>query len=370
MKKRLLLVLLYLAFHQIQSVYTQGLDGQRAQVIGRAIQAIYNCDESKGVLLIGKLDSADPASKFLQALLLRWKDYPLDHRAEEFEEMKRLLTETSEEVMSLQVYEEFENEFIRTVSKALLALYGLETSQITLKEARQTHDLIQTGKKLIDDYNEFLLTTGIYNYLRDKIPERYFLGFLIDYSVSIFFRRGNTEKGLKQLRLASVKTFYSKYEAKLYLAHINLRYEQEFETCIDILTKLSTEFPNNDFFKVLLAESYYWKGDIKLIVPIIQKIGHTTVPFYQMATYFFQGVVTEVLNGDFKKAELYYQRGMQIGNTIENEESDVYKTLIMRGLSRVNSRGRQVSRAYIKLAKKKAPYKSLKKDPRWLEKRP
>jgi len=362
----LLAILLLFIF---QNSFSQIHGSERTQFIESALVKIYNCDSTVTDEIIQKLSSEDPATCFLTALALRWKNFPLEHNSFEYDEMKNQLNSCFETASSTVGYNMNEIQFIKTVSKALTVLYELESGEITLKKAKQAYKLIKDGDSMIEDYNEFKLTSGIYNYLRDKFPERYLLGFVVDNFASILFgfKKGDQEKGLNQLKEASKDTNFSKFEAALYLAHINLRYESNYHDAITHLQELVIFFPKNNFFRVLLAESYYWNGQLDSMKSQIHLIDQEKNPFYKMSTLFFMGVHAEFIIKDLSKAKFLYEKSNEIGLSIQNEESDIYQTLSLRGLTRIAKFENRPFNQILKTAKKVAPYNSLKVDPDWIQ---
>ena len=336
----------------------------RRDKINQALIHIYNASELEATQTITSLGVLDPAYEFLNALKIRWVNFPLEHNALAFGQMNELLERSYQNTMQKNGGTPDERLFIRTVSKSLKAMYGLETGDIGWSEARDAYKAIKVGEDKLDVYNEFLLTTGIYNYLRDKFPDRFVLSGVVNVLAATVFKMGDTKEGMNQLLQASNSTFYAQNEALLYLGHINLRYESNPVESRKYLDQLITKFPNNYFFKVLKAETYYWEGKIDQVEAMIDEIEQGPNEFYQMVALVFKGMVQEFSTRNGVEAIRLYMQAVEKGSTIKNEESLVYQMLAYKGLERL-TRDRE-SRSYQKIIRSDSPYLSLRENPNWI----
>lgn len=334
--------------------------------IKKALEFIYNTESKEADKIISTFVNNDPVIDLLRAMNIRWSNFPLSYDSEEFEKMNNILSDCSNTKKSVDIKSEHELIFINTIAKALKAMYALETGNITWNEAREAYKAILNGEKLIINYPDFLLTTGIYNYLRDKFPERYFLSFMVDTFAALFFKKGDSKLGLEQLIKASENSFFVKYESLLYLSHLNLRYESDPIQSRIYLEILIEQFPKNHFFNVLKIETYYWEGNINGMTSIVESYQQTRHEgFYKIAELVFKGIIEEFNYKDKEKAKILYNEAIKLGGKVKNEESMVYQVLAYKGLSRLSVRA--LSKDYEKKIKEISPYLSLNNNPSWIK---
>ncbi len=125
----------------------------------------------------------------------------------------------------------------------------------------------------IDPSNfDVLLGTGIYDYFAEAIPDEYsFLKPLM-----VFFPKGNKEKGIKDLRLASEKGKYASIEAAYFLIQIYYNYEHQPSNAMPLALKLTMRFPNNPLFARYLGRCFVQMGiwpEVFRVFSDIQKKG-------------------------------------------------------------------------------------------------
>ncbi|MEO9483764.1 MAG: hypothetical protein ABJG47_09980 [Ekhidna sp.] len=223
--------------------------------------------------------------------------------------------------------------FFAMASYGLLAEYYADRDH-TMKavgEANRAYGLMKKGFEIVDEHPEFLLTTGLYNYFREKYPEQH----PIYKPLLWFFRSGDKELGLEQLKEACTASFLTKVEAHVYLSYIYLRYEFDPNQAQIYLSELCRMYPKNYYAKAKYLESLANPLDFKNapIDMIYSLIVHESA-YYKLAGYVFLGYFEEKIVKNQKKAEYAYRLGLEFGDTIP-DHGEFFKSFGYLGLGRV-----------------------------------
>lgn len=86
---------------------------------------------------------------------------------------------------------------------------------------------------------------------------------------------GSKEEGLKQIEITAYRGNYGKYEARSTLAFIYLFMEGNYREALRYSSTMAKEFPNNPYFKYLMAESYMGMGEcdkVKLLIREMEEV--------------------------------------------------------------------------------------------------
>ena len=103
--------------------------------------------------------------------------------------------------------------------------------------------------------DELLIGNGLYNYYSVWIRENY----PSLRPIMFFFKRGNKELGIEQLRRVAYNAFYTRIEAQVFLIKI-LPDEGQKEEAFEITSMLHKRYPNNGFFHKHYAKNLYLQG--------------------------------------------------------------------------------------------------------------
>ncbi len=123
-------------------------------------------------------------------------------------------------------------------------------------DGRRALPIVQKIQELAPDNYDVLLGTGIYDYFAEVVPDQYpFLKPLM-----IFFPKGDKEKGIGELRLASEKAKYAAVEASYFLIQLYYNYEHQPSNALTMALKLAARFPNNPQFARYLGRCYVQLG--------------------------------------------------------------------------------------------------------------
>jgi tetratricopeptide (TPR) repeat protein len=116
-------------------------------------------------------------------------------------------------------------------------------------DGRQAIGIVQKAYELQPDNADILLGIGIYNYYAEVAPDKYPLLKPLMW----FLPKGDTAKGIEQLRIASQHAKYARVEATYFLAQLYFYFEKDYPAALQLATELSTKYPNNSLFQRILG---------------------------------------------------------------------------------------------------------------------
>jgi tetratricopeptide (TPR) repeat protein len=304
-----------------------------------------------------------PVNSFLKAITLYWEKIPITSDKELFAKFQGYINETIS--ISEKRLEENANDveaiFFALSGYSLLAQYSAEDGNYlrALKEAKKAYNYMKKGFTLTDEYPEFYFTTGLYNYYREQYPESHPV-----YKPFVWvFASGNKELGLKQLNEATQKATFTKMEAMVYSAHINLRYEGEPEKALVYTNKLVSMFPNNLFYHTLYTENLMVLENYKGTYPSVEKLLASDNSFFKMAGQIFRGMIHEKERKEYRAAKAYYLKALQTGYNLEKKSNNT-KSFAYMGLGRIYEieGDKEKARYYFEKALDHAQYDAVKKE--------
>ena len=350
MKKSLTAVLIlatfYLSAQVLEPGYVQNL-------VKKGTDHIYNASPDSAEYYISKAERfipGHPAVPLMRAMTILWANIPT---------ISEELFAKMEVQLHLAIYlarvrdpdlEEPEMIFFTMAAYGLLAEYYVDQNYIlkAVREANRAYGLMKKGFEIVDEHPEFLLTTGLYNYFREKYPEQY----PIYKPLLWFFRSGNIELGLIQLKKACTESFLTKVEAHVYLSYIYLRYEFQPELAQQYLSELCAMYPDNYYAKAKYLESLANPKDFKHVpTDVIDALITHQSPYYKLAGYVFSGYFEEKIVQNMEKAENAYRQGLKYGEEIP-DHGEFFKSFGYLGLGRVlvNKNENEEARKLLKLA--------------------
>ncbi len=312
---------------------------ENTKLVQECVDHIYNMEFAKAREAFEpvrmKLDG-HPAIDMIEAFFISWQEMPFNSNSPGYhrhiEKLEAVIKKA--EVMLEKDPENQEGIFFEMSARGLLAEYYADEDSYmkAVGEAKQTYDLIKKGFELTKENPEFLFTVGLYNYFREKYPERHpvYKPFLW------FFKSGNKEVGLKQLDMACKQGVLTKVEAHLYTSYIYLRYENDPETALRYLRKLQRDYPKNSFFQTKLAEALVMNEKYKDAMPLALELSESPDPYYRMSANLFFGMIKEKRDKNLPEAADYYRKGLQEATNFEHK-GQYYKSLMHLGLGRIHA---------------------------------
>lgn len=298
---------------------------------------IYNQEYDSAAFYINQIKAAypeHPIAYMMEAMNIAWMDQPIRTTSTHFEKHLKVLNVCLEKAEAMREEDEFNKEgvfFEMSVHGLLAEYYAREGSYMkAMGEARKTYSLIKKTMEWTDASPEFYFLAGLYNYFREKYPERHpvYKPFMW------FFRSGDMKLGLEQLDSAVYRSKVVKIEAHLYTAYIYLRYENDPERAQVYINRLRERYPNNDYFKAKWLESEVMLTGFENVLPVIYELKEEEDPYYRMCGYAYHGIYYETIAKSSFDAKLMYEAAVKSGLECP-EKGEYYRSLAFLGLGRL-----------------------------------
>jgi hypothetical protein len=207
---------------------------------------------------------------------------------------------------------------------------------------------------------ELLFGDGLYNYFSVWIRENY----PMLKPIMAFFKKGDKELGLKQLRTVASNAFYTRTEAQYFLMRILAYEEKDMGGAMQISQYLRKTFPQNAFFHRYYARLLYSTGQIRKTemesMLILARIDSGDTGYEEISgryAAFYLGWIYEQRR-NYEKSKYYYNRTIDFAETIGATESGYYLNSLM-GLSEIAAAegDKKKAEAYLKQVKKESKRK-------------
>jgi hypothetical protein len=204
---------------------------------------------------------------------------------------------------------------------------------------------------------ELLFGDALYNYFSVWVPENY----PAMKPLLWFFRKGDKQLGLKQLKEVSYNAFYTRTEAMVWLMRIMNSYENDQLRAFQIAEYLHQTYPNNPYFHRYYARMLYSRGmypDLEKeslqILTLIDsaKLGYEATSGRYAA--FFLGQLYDFKRQD-EQAKKYYLLSGKFAEEIGATDSGYYLySLIALGEISERQGNKAEAKKYFSLVKSKA----------------
>lgn len=366
--RRFLIICFYLASFSVYAQFEFFGHPERMELVRKGGDFIYNLEEDSAKVYIEKARAVlpnHPVVPLMEGLQTLWLHIPLlDSVFETFIAKMDEAVQLSEELPG-GIKNNDEALFFALAARGLMAEYFADVGQYmrAVGEANKAYGLVKRGFEKTETINEFLFTSGLYNYFRVKYPE-----INPVYKPFVWlFKNGDKKLGLQQLDEATRNTIISRIEANIYISYIYLRYEDTPEKAQEYLSYLVEQYPNNTYLITKYLESlrsdvYFSDAPLDLIVQLQQNES----PYSKMAGFVFRGLYVEKVLGRPDEAVQYYARGIDIGREIPNH-GEFYKSLGYLGMGRITRKDKPgTSSAYLKKSLEYAETKDVKREARAL----
>jgi len=306
------------------------------KLVKRGADHIYNAYPDSAYFYIDLIDKKipeHPVVPLMIAMTMLWSNIPTITEELFLEMQDQLLYAIELAEINDPDLDDPEMVFFAMASHGLLAEYYADQDYNlrAVGEANKAYGLMKKGFKIVDTHPEFLFTTGLYNYFREKYPEKH----PIYKPLLWFFRGGDIDLGLEQLEKACEVAVLSQVEAYVYLSYIYLRYEYQPEKAQQYLSTIIEMYPNNFYAKGKYLESLANPDDFKKApIEIIYSLMKHENVYYKLAGYVFLGYYEETVIGSNDKAEFAYRRGLEYGDELTHH-GEYFKGLGYLGLGRL-----------------------------------
>lgn len=334
------------------------------ELVKQGINYIYNFEFDRSEAVIEQLrgsmnQSAIP--ELMKALQIFWSNYPIHLHEEEFEIYQNYLIKAYNKSMELveQKPNNYEAQFLAMASQGLLAESYAESGSSfkAVGAAKRAYNFVKEGSNNINQFPEFYVSTGLYNYYREYYPDTY----PIYRPFMSFFMKGDRELGIQQLAIASREASISHVIAKFYLSYIYMRYEYLPGEALTQGRNLHREYPNNDLFTAIYLESLIINKLYIQAAPIARKLQRNSNPYFRIHGDVFMGIIQEIQYSNPKLAEKLYRKALEISESDKNMLH--LEALAYLGLGRIyQQKNDPKARDYFKESRDKAYTQALKNE--------
>ncbi len=322
-----------------QSGITQVLkDTATFNLVCKGVDFIYNLQFTEAREVYRKISSAYPSHpmKYVyRGLLTYWENYPLISTSparQTFEKDLRYAIELCEKKHNPD--DEAEYLVLNLGARGLLLLFYAdnELSMDVIPLASGTYQYLKQSFNYTGTYADFYFFTGLYNYYREAYPEAH----PVYKPLAILFPKGNREKGLKELQIASKNAIVLKAEAYTFLSGIYISFERNFLQASQYSKALYKLYPQNYSYmavyikNLLLAKRYDEAENM-----IRQNHILSDNAFYQSQLLILRGILQEKKYKNHKQAQALYAKGLK-GIKPFGEFGEEYAAYAYFGLSRIS----------------------------------
>jgi len=313
-------------------------DAGSLNMVRKCIEHTYNMElrEARAILKSIDLDyPVHPVPCLLKGMIIYWENYPLLGTSSSrslYEKEMRKCIELCEKNENLENDPEYLLADLCARGMLLLFYADNDLSKEVIPLAASTYQYIRRSFFFTSVYSDFFFFTGLYNYYREAYPEAY----PIYKPLALLFPKGDSVKGLKELRSCARNSIMLKAESSSFLSGIFMSFEDNYKEATAYLKSLYVLYPGNiqyraGYIKNLLLEKRYDEAEslIDSSSPIISN------PYFKVQLLVFNGILQEKKYHNLNLARDYYTIGsseiMNFGN-YGNE----YASYCWFGLSRIS----------------------------------
>ena len=207
---------------------------------------------------------------------------------------------------------------------------------------------------------EFLFGDALYNYYSVWIPENYPLLK----PILVFFKRGDKDLGIQQLKEVARNAFYTRTEAQFFLMRILSLEEKDEMGALQVSEYLAKTFPDNPYFQRYHARLLYVTGRYgkteRVSLDILSKIDNGMMgygPVTGRYAAFFLGQIYQGKN-KLEDSGMYYERAIKFAQDSDDLDTGYYYySLLGLGDIALLNGDDAMARSYYKRVKKEAKRK-------------
>ncbi len=246
--------------------------------------------------------------------------------------------------------------FLYFTAEAMLAKIGhYEHEPFTaIRHARNAYPYIQKGKAFQQQYPDFYLSTGLYNFYREVYPEIH----PFYKTVAWVMTAGDKKLGMSQLQIATQKALLVRTEAILYLTHLLIDYENNPADALPYLANLVIKYPGNPYWRYKYAEALLNAHQLEAIPQEISQLMSTSeVVYHQMGTLLKARYALE--KGQRSAAQTFAEEVVR--SSVRDESVRAYAYLVLARIARLQGQEKQ-ARQYYKQVLEFAEYPILRNE--------
>jgi tetratricopeptide (TPR) repeat protein len=304
-----------------------------------------------------------PGIDLLKVYFYIWKYIPIKETSAIFPEFMKSVENTlrkSDERLAINKNDHEAVFYSLSIHTILTRLYvNMGINRKAIKEAQKSYHYLKFGMDYTEQFPEFNLHCGIYNFYRVSYPKDnpFVKPFLW------FFMSGDEEKGLQMLEQGSETGLFTKVECLTYLFLINLRYNAMPDKSIEHIRQLHKLYPENEYFILYLMENLIYLGQFYEFEQFIATIENSQQEYYRYVGKVYKGLFYELHIGDYEIAKDLYFGALDLGvsGDIRNNHPDSFCYL---GLGRIYLKeGKDYkAKSYLKKAIKVSEYRLIENE--------
>jgi tetratricopeptide (TPR) repeat protein len=335
-----LLIVSFFLFFIVQKVSAQLInDTPTQQLVIEAIDHIYNYEFNEIEPLAKQIRAKypnHPVNSLLKAMQWQWQYLPVKDNKTIGPQYLQTLEQCLKQAKILEKTEATRPEaaFFAMASHGYIGLVH-NHNEDRLKaagEAKRGYNYVMNGFDLMNKNAEFYFSTGLYNYYIVQYPEEH----SIVKPLTLFFRDGNKELGLKQLEIGSKKGTFTRTEATFFIARIYMKHEAKPEKAIPFSQILVQKYPQNPVYLMKHTEALILAGRYAEAIPNLEKLKKFNEKFFPTAAEVFEGLIQEKHYKKDAEAADNYQRMLRM--TTDDEFTKHYLPFAYAGLARIADR--------------------------------
>ncbi|MBN8826610.1 MULTISPECIES: hypothetical protein [unclassified Spirosoma] len=246
--------------------------------------------------------------------------------------------------------------FLYFTAEAILAkISHLELEPFAvIRHAKNAYPYIQKGKTFQQQYPDFYLSTGLYNFYREVYPEIH----PFYKTVAWVMTSGDKKLGMTQLQIATQKALFVRTEAILYLTHLLTDYDNKPADALPYLAHLIIRYPNNPYWRFLYGQSLLNAHQVDDIPhEISQLMAAPEEVYHQMGTLLKARYALE--KGQPSIAQTLANELVQ--GSIRDESARAYAYLVLARIASLQGQQKQ-ARQYYKQMLELAEYPVLRNE--------
>lgn len=307
-------------------------------LVCRGVDYIYNLQFAEARSVYQKISSAYPSHPMTyvyRGLLTYWENFPLTSTSparQSFEKDLRYAIELCEKKHNPA--DDAEYLVLNLGARGLLLLFYAdnELSMEVIPLASGTYQYLKQSFNYTGTYADFYFFTGLYNYYREAYPESH----PVYKPLAILFPKGNRERGLKELQIASKNAIVLKAEAFTFLSGIYISFERNFQQASQYSKALCKLYPNNYsyvtvYIKNLLLAKRYDEAESMIRL----NYSKSKNSYYQSQLTVLRGILQEKKYKNHKQAQALYAKGIKDIKPF-GEFGEEYAAYAYFGLSRIS----------------------------------
>ena len=283
---------------------------------------------------LARLTPDHPAPLFLDALIIYWENFPLtpeDSVAELFISRMEGVVEQAE-VYAENEQTRLEGIFFDLFGRAFQAMFWADNGKPAkvVPDLRAMYRQTKEGFDLKEEFEEFYFSTGLYNYYIEAYPE----ARPVYKPLVSFMHSGDKELGLKQLEYAIKHTVYLKVESLLFMALIQLNYEDDLSSALDYMSRLNSAFPANIYYQGLQSTILLHLDNFEEVDRLLQTMYLQTDSYSEMIRTMAGAFMAEHSTRNNSLAREGYLKTVALADSF-GPIADLFKAIGYMGLSRI-----------------------------------